>query len=70
MTPQELFAKTLLTYDRTDMSHDGFYYHFPYEKDYDLCNWRPLRLYSGNIIKYYQYRLDKPVILFTDTDDQ
>lgn len=68
MTPQELFAKELLTYDKNDTSPDGFYYHLPYNKDYDLCNWCPLRIYSGNVIKYYQYRMNKPVILFTDTE--
>jgi len=26
-------------------------------------------MYSGNVIKYYQYHLSKPVILFTDTDE-
>ena len=66
MTPQELFAKSLVTYDRTN---DSFYYKLPYKKDFDLCNWTPMRMYSGNIIKFYQYTLDKPVVLFTDTDD-
>lgn len=68
MTPQELFAKSLMTYDAGADSHDSFYYSLPYVKDYDLCNWRPLRMLSGNIIKYYQYSLDKPVILFTDPE--
>lgn len=69
MTPQELFAKGLMTYDHTVASgNDSFYYNLPYKKDFDLCNWQPLRLYSGNIIKFYQYTLDKPVVLFTDPD--
>ena len=61
MTPQEIFAKSLVTYDKTSRSNDSFYY--------DLCNWNPMRMYSGNVIKYYQYHLSKPVILFTDTDE-
>lgn len=69
MTPQELFAKSLVTYDRSYSSNDSFYYKLPYKKDFDLCNWTPMRMYSGNIIKFYQYRVDKPVVLFTDTDD-
>ena len=54
MTPQEIFAKSLVTYDKTSRSNDSFYYHLPYHKDYDLCNWNPMRMYSGNVIKYYQ----------------
>lgn len=69
MTPQEIFKKELMTYDNEAASHDSFYYGLPYVKDYDLCNWKPLRMYSGNVIKYYQYKMDKPVILFTDTEE-
>ena len=69
MTPQELFVKSLVTYDRSYSTNDSFYYKLPYKKDFDLCNWTPMRMYSGNIIKFYQYTLDKPVVLFTDTDD-
>ncbi len=69
MTPQELFKKSLMTYEPSGSGHDSFYYSLPYVKDYDLCNWRPLRMYSGNVIKFYQYQLDKPVILFTDPDN-
>ena len=69
MTPQELFAKSLVTYDRSYSTNDSFYYKLPYKKDFDLCNWTPMRMYSGNIIKFYQYTLDKPVVLFTYTDD-
>ena len=66
---QELFAKSLLAYDKSFHSNDSFYYNLHYKKDYNHCNWNPLRMYSGNIIKFYQYRLDQPVVLFTDTDD-
>lgn len=27
MTPQEIFAKSLVTYDKTSRSNDSFYYH-------------------------------------------
>ncbi len=49
MTPNELFAKELMTYDVGTDSHSSFYNNLPYVKDYDLCNWRPLRMNSGNI---------------------
>lgn len=70
MTPQELFAKELSTYDRRFGTSDRFYYTLPYVRDYDLCNWTPMRMFSGNVIKYYQYKLDKPVVLFTDPDNE
>lgn len=69
MTPQELFAKSLVNYDYSYSNNDSFYYKLPYKKDFDLCNWKPMRMFSGNIIKFYQYKLEKPVVLFTDTDD-
>ncbi|MCH5264682.1 MAG: hypothetical protein J1F02_02200 [Lachnospiraceae bacterium] len=69
MEPQELFKKALLTYDKAYSTNDSFYYNLPYVKDFDLCNWKPLRMFSGNVIKFYQYNLAKPVILFTDTED-
>lgn len=69
MTPAELFKKGLVTYDTSYGSNDSFYNNLPYVKDYDLCNWTPLRMFSGNVIKYYQYSMDKPVILFTDPDN-
>ena len=59
MTPQEIFAKSLVTYDKTSRSNDSFYYHLPYQDAY---------VHSGGG-KYYQYHLSKPVILFTDTDE-
>ena len=70
MTPQELFTKSLMSYDDKDTSHDAFYNSLPYIRNYDMCNWHPHGLYSGNIVKFYQYNLDKPVILFTDTEDE
>lgn len=69
MTSQELFAKSLTNYDSTYGTNDSFYYSLPYKKDFDLCNWRPLRMYSGNVIKFYQYHMEKPVVLITDTDE-
>ena len=69
MTAQEIFAKSLVTYDKSYSSNDSFYYKLPYKKDFDLCNWNPMRMYSGNVIKLYQHKLDQPVVLFTDTED-
>lgn len=65
---EELFRKMLMTFDHKYESSTVFYDNLPYIRDYDLCNWTPLRLMSGNIIKFYQYKLDKPVIIQTDPD--
>ena len=66
MTSRELFIKELSLYDRASDGHDEFYAHLPYVKDYDLCNWRPLRMHSGNIIKARQCKVNPPVIIDSD----
>lgn len=68
MYDQELFKKILKSFDHKYESPTVFYDNLPYVRDYDLCNWTPLRMLSGNIIKYYQYTIGKPVILQTDPD--
>lgn len=65
----ELFAKELLTYDTHVGENDMFYYNLPYERNYDLTNTIPIANVSGNVIKFYQYQLGKPVVIFTDTVD-
>ena len=66
----ELFEKMLMTFDHQYDSNSKFYDSLPYVRDYNLCNWTPLRMQSGNIIKFYQYQLGKPVILQTDPDNE
>lgn len=68
MYDEELLKKVLKSFDHKYESATTFYDNLPYVRDYDLCNWVPLRMFSGNIIKYYQYTLSKPVILQTDPD--
>ena len=65
----DLFAKNLLTYDSHVGQNDMFYYSLPYERNYELTNSIPLTQVSGNVIKFYQYRIDKPVVIFTDVVD-
>ncbi|MEE3467512.1 MAG: hypothetical protein VZQ83_03645 [Eubacterium sp.] len=65
----ELFAKELMAYDSHVGQNDMFYYSLPYERNYELTNSIPLAPTSGNVIKFYQYRVDKPVIIFTDVVD-
>jgi hypothetical protein len=68
MNNNELLKKMLMTFDPSNDSSSTFYDNLPYVRDYDLCNWKPLRMASGNIIKFYQYTLEKPVIIQTDTE--
>lgn len=63
---QRIIYKELSLYDRASDGHDEFYAHLPYVKDYDLCNWRPLRMHSGNIIKARQCKVNPPVIIDSD----
>ena len=34
MTAQEIFAKSMVTYDKSYSSNDSFYYKLPYKKDF------------------------------------
>lgn len=65
----ELFSKNLLTYDSHVGHNDMFYYNLPYERNYELTNSISITPVSGNVIKFYQYQLGKPVRIFTDTVD-
>lgn len=68
-TALELFNKQLLTYDSKAPGNDMFYYSLPYERNYELTRSIPLDPVSGNVIKFYQYQMKKPVVIFTDIVD-
>ncbi len=68
-TALDLFSKEMLAYDSHVGHNDMFYYSLPYERNYELTNSIPIAPVSGNVIKFYQYRMDKPVIIFTDVVD-
>ena len=68
-TALSLFNKELLSYETPNPGNDLFYYSLPYERNYDLTRSIPLAPVSGNVIKFYQYRIDKPVVIFTDIVD-
>ena len=68
-TAMNLFAKNLLNYDSHVGQTDKFYYSLPYYRDYALTNSIPIAPVSGNVIKFYEYRMDKPIIIFTDVVD-
>ena len=68
-TAMSLFSKELLAYDSHVGKNDMFYYSLPYERNYALTTSIPIAPVSGNIIKFYQYRVDKPDMIFTDVVD-
>ena len=68
-TAMSLFSKELLSYDSHVGQNDMFYYNLPYERNYELTNTISITPVSGNVIKFYQYRMDKPVRIFTDVVD-
>lgn len=63
---QRIIYQRIITLRPASDGHDEFYAHLPYVKDYDLCNWRPLRMHSGNIIKARQCKVNPPVIIDSD----
>ena len=68
-TAMDLYSKELMSYNPHGNNHDLFYYKLPYVRNYELTNSIPIAPQSGNIIKFYQYQLSKPVIIFTDAVD-
>ena len=68
-TAMDLFSKELLAYDSHVGKNDMFYYNLPYERNYELTNSIPITPVSGNVIKFYQYKVEKPVAIFTDVVD-
>ena len=68
-TAMDLYSKELMSYNPHGSNHDMFYYKLPYVRNYELTNSIPIAPQSGNIIKFYQYQLSKPVIIFTDAVD-
>ncbi len=68
-TAMDLYTKELMAYNPHGGNHDLLYYKLPYVRNYELTNSIPIAAHSGNIIKFYQYQLSKPVIIFTDAVD-
>ena len=51
----------LLPFDSTVAENFTIYYPIPYIRDINLIPSEKIALESGNIIKYYRYRLAEPV---------
>ncbi len=63
---EHLMAKEQTTYDRSYEPTFVMYDHQPYTRDVALSNWDPpQQLISGNVVKFYQYQMRKPVIIQT-----
>ncbi len=50
----------ILPFNPTLGEHFPSYDQVTYVQDKDICNDRPIRMESGNIIKYYRYIETKP----------
>ena len=68
-TAMDLFSKELLAYDTHVGIPNDFYYNLPYIRNYELTKSIPIANVSGNVIKFQQYRVQKPVVIFTDVVD-
>jgi hypothetical protein len=67
---EHLLEKELTTYDRNYEPTIVMYDNQPYTRDISLCNWDPpQQLFSGNVVKFYQYKMRKPVIIQTPDED-
>lgn len=60
MTGNQLSAAKLSAYDYSYSYSCNLYDKLPYKRTYELCNEHTVGMYSGNVIKYSQYALDKP----------
>lgn len=65
-----LMVKELLSFDRSFEPTFITYDNQPYSRDVALCGWDPpQQLYSGNVVKVYQYKMGKPVIIQTPDEE-
>lgn len=58
MEQQALLTNLMKAYDHS-YTQNTFYDRLPYERDYDRCNARPMGMISGNIIKFYRYKIEE-----------
>jgi hypothetical protein len=61
-----LILAPLMMYDKSLEENLTMYDEMPYVRDDSLCNRSTVRLVSGNIIKYYRYKLVDPYLLYPD----
>lgn len=69
MTGNELMLAKLSYYDHSYNYSCNLYDNLPYRKTYELCNEHTVRMYSGNIIKFFQYELEKPFLINNHDDE-
>lgn len=60
---ENVLIKELSLFDRSYEPSVTLYDHLPYTRDVSFCTYTPNVYTTGNIIKFYQYRLGKPQII-------
>lgn len=67
---ENLVVKALTNFDRSYEPTFIMYDNQPYTRDVALCSWDPpQQMYSGNVVKVYQYKMGKPVIIQTPEEE-
>lgn len=61
-----ILGPLITMYDKTLEENLSMYDKMPYKRDDTLCNRSSVRLISGNIIKYYRYKIIEPYMLDSD----
>ena len=56
-------------YDSSMGENLSMYDHFPYERDPDICNKHTVKLFSGNVIKFFTYHVNDDTITIPNKDD-
>lgn len=60
------FVRTLRPFSNLQDPTNTIYDHLPYHKDINLIKESDVRLVSGNVVKYLQLVVEKPVIIDTN----
>ena len=65
MTPASLLQAKIKAYDTTSYSRDytSFFELTEYNRTYELCNEHTVGYHSGNVIKFFSYKMKKPFIV-------
>ncbi len=61
-------ASKLTMYDNSLDYLITFYDNLPYVRNWDYCNEHTLGLISGNVVKFFQYTLDDPIVVENHDD--
>ncbi len=69
MTSQELTIAKMMQFDSSYYYTCKLYDNLPYERTWELCNETTVGMYSGNVVKAFQYILQEPFAINNHDDD-